>query len=279
MTDKITINALKGVTETLLPVLYSRVVETKREDGIINDPIAVDWVSRIDYDFSKYDETYANHFGVAVRTEIFDEFTRAYLDKHPSATIVNIAAGLDTRFYRMDNGKLIWYELDLPESIAVRKQLMEETDRHRCLAASALDFSWVDEIEDSDQTLFIIEGLLMYFTEEQVRELLGTIAESFPDAHLLIEVMGYTQSQNTQRDPMISQTGAEYQWGIRETEVLQEWHDNLQHIRAVSIYDRHLERWLALPIEWKEHPSTYRNSVNRIVHLVVQTAHIEKDNT
>src|SRR5690606_25325270 len=93
MTEKISTDNLTGVMETLLPVLYARVVETQSEKPIFQDPIAVQWVERIDYDFAQYDDSPLNHLGVAIRTEIFDDLVYDFIEKHPSATIVNIAAG------------------------------------------------------------------------------------------------------------------------------------------------------------------------------------------
>lgn len=271
MTDRISTKNLTGVMETLLPVLYSRVIESRREDGIINDPVAAEWVSRIDYDFSRYDKASISHFGVAVRTEILDEYTREYLALYPDATVINIAAGLDTRFYRMDNGQLNWYEFDLPESIAVRRQLMQETERHQCIIGSAIETDWMDKLPQDGAKLFIVEGLLMYLTEQQVKSFLSAIAERFHGAHLLIEVMGYTQAQKTHQDDLISKTEAVFQWGIRNVHDIVDWHPKLSMVEYTSLYDRYPERWLSLPIEWRErNPAKYRDSVSRIVHIRVE---------
>jgi methyltransferase (TIGR00027 family) len=268
--DKISAEQLTGVMETLLTVLYSRVVETRREDGIINDPIAVEWVSRIDYDFSRFDDGIINHFGVAVRTEILDEYVQSYIEECPNATIINIAAGLDTRFYRMDNGKIHWYEVDLLESITVRRQLMEETERHQCIIASALDTDWMDTLPKTGNKLFIVEGLLMYFTEKQVKSFLGSLAERFSGAQLLLEIMGITQSQTTHLNDAISKTDAVFQWGIRDVADMADWHPKLRLLDYTSYYDRHEDRWFSLPIGWKDKNLTqYRDSVSRIVHLKV----------
>lgn len=270
MTKKVSAEQLTGVMETLLTVLYSRVFETRREDRIINDPVAVEWVSRIDYDFSRFDDGIINHFGVAVRTEILDEYVKSYIAKHPNATVINIAAGLDTRFYRMDNGKIHWYEFDLPESIAVRRQLMEETERHQCIIGSALETNWMDALPKTGDKLFIVEGLLMYFTEEQVKSFLKMLAERFSGAHLLLEVMGVTQSQTTHLNDAISKTDAVFKWGIRNIADIADWHPKLSLLDYTSYYDRHVERWLSLPIAWKDkNIAKYRDSVSRIVHLEV----------
>lgn len=265
--NRVPVDHLQGVPETLLPVLYARVVEARRPDGIIRDPVAMAWVERIAYDFSRFDQSHLSNFGVAVRTEILDELTQAHLRTHPGATVVNLGAGLDTRFFRMDNGQVRWFELDLPESITVRRQLIDESDRHRFIAASALDPAWFDLIEPASAPLFIAEGLLMYFSESDARDLLGAIVARWPTATFLVEVLGHSQAQRTDRNDAISHTSARFQWGIRDATQMGGWHPSLTYVTDISIFDRYPERWLALPANWSASPAELRHTVDRIVHL------------
>ena len=270
MSEKISTEGLTGVMETLLPVLYARAYETRQEHPIIHDPIATAWIKRIDYDFTQYDEAVLNNLGVAIRSEILDEAVHKFITKHPDARIVNIACGLDTRFYRMDNGQITWIELDLPQSIAVRRQVMTETERHRLLEASALETDWMDSLASDTPTLFIVEGLLMYLTQTQIKAMLSAIADRFPNADLLLEVIGVSQAEKTHLNDAISKTDAQFKFGIREASEMANWHPKLDYISDTSIYDRHQDRWLALDIDWKGQPiHYYRNSTDRIVHLRV----------
>jgi O-methyltransferase involved in polyketide biosynthesis len=262
---------LKDVPETMLVTLYSRAFETRQPDPIIEDYRAVDLVASIDYDFSRFDAAHATHLGVAIRTEILDELTNAFLAAHPDAMVVNIAAGLDTRINRVDNGRLAWVDLDLPETMAVRRQFYAESNRHRLIAGSALDTGWLDSIADwraeRPHVLIIIEGLLMYFTEAQVQALLVNLAQSFPGGEALAEVMGVSQARRTDRDKAISQTSAQFQWGIRHAPDMADWDPRIHYITDISFYDRHEARWLALDLEWTAPIVALRNTVNRIVHL------------
>ncbi len=84
-------------------------------------------VKQIEYDFKKFDDEWATQISISVRTEILDKATKEFMNKFPYAIIVNIGCGLDTRFSRIDNGKIRWYDLDLPESIHLRRQFFKET--------------------------------------------------------------------------------------------------------------------------------------------------------
>jgi methyltransferase (TIGR00027 family) len=269
--SKISTKNIGGVPETLLPVLYARAVESRRPDGIISDPVAENWVSRIDYDFSQYDASHANNLGIAIRTEILDEYCRAFITKHPNATIINVGAGLDTRWFRMDNGHITWIEVDLPETIALREQVVETHERYHLWSADALNTTWMERLKTmytpEDGLLFIVEGLIMYFTEAQNQSLLRAWAERFPSAEMLLEVMGRSQAQRTERNDAISKTSASFVWGLRDVTTLADWHPQLVYLSDISLYDRYEARWLALDLKWPVAPSQLRNTVDRIVHL------------
>lgn len=265
--EKLRTDKLIGVPETMLIPLFARAVETPRPDAICRDPQAVELVNRIDYDFSKFDPATATALGIAIRTRIFDDMARAYIEQHPDCVVINIAAGLDARFYRVDNGTLRWYELDLPEAIELRRQFFSESERHRFLAANALDPAWLEQIEHSKHTLVIIEGLLMYFDESDVKFLLTLLAERLPGCETLVEVLGHSQALRTENNDMVNKTNAAFKWGIRNAADIGDWHPALQYVNDISIYDRHDDRWHQLPLQWPAPLAKLRNTANRIVHL------------
>lgn len=271
MTDKYSIAHLQGVPETLTIPLYMRARETERPDAIIRDEKALEMVARIDYDFTRFKDTLPSQTGIAIRTEILDEGVNEFLSRHPRCVILNIAAGLDTRYLRLgldQRESIRWYDLDLPETIALRRQFFNETARHHFIAASALDTAWMATIERGEPpapVLCIIEGLLMYFTEDQVKALLRALAEHFPGGEALLEVIGVSQAANTHLSDAVSKTNAAFQWGIRHTAEIGTWDARLRCVGDTSIYDRHAERWTG--IEDRAPLPNLRNTVNRIVHL------------
>ena len=126
MSEKIT---LSGVPETMLQTVYARAKETKTR-GAITDNKAVEIIDRLDYDFSMADKDAAMHSGVIARTIVLDKLVKTYLAGHGGAVVVNIACGLDTRCYRMSDYSH-WYNLDLPETIAVRESSCLRAERSR----------------------------------------------------------------------------------------------------------------------------------------------------
>lgn len=124
------------------------------------------------------------------RTILLDQMVGAFLEEHPDATVVNIACGLDTRVYRLDNGQVRWYNLDLPEVIDIRRRFLNEHGRISMIAKSAMNESWAEEIEDpTGEVLVVIEGLVMYLTEADVKKILFIICSRFEHAEIIMEIM------------------------------------------------------------------------------------------
>ena len=173
---------LDGVPATLLIPLCMRAVETLREHPIVRDPKAIEILGSLDYDFSHLRRLWMTQVDTAVRTEIFDEGVRGFLAAHPNPTVVTLGAGLDGRFWRLDDGRVEWFDLDLPEVIALRRRFYGESPRNRFLAKSILDFTWIDDVRPrtGGQVLILAEGVLHYFEESAVRRLFAEIAGRLP---------------------------------------------------------------------------------------------------
>ena len=208
---------LTGASETLLLPLHARAEHTLSARPRFEDRAAVDLIARLDYDFSEARRDRLMSDGVILRTLTLDPLVSGFLATHPGATVVNIACGLDTRFHRLDDGLVTWYDLDLPDVIALRRRLLGEDERHRTIAASALDPAWPAQVEAAGDVLVVIEGLSMYLTEEQVRGLMGIIAGSLPGATVLIEVMPRL-FQRYGRERSVVATGARFTYGCSDAE-------------------------------------------------------------
>ena len=116
---------LTGLELTLLLPLYWRAQESQRPDAMVHDPLAVDLVQRIDYDFTDFAHlTPSQQVFTMMRTRQMDRRVRSFLAAHPNSVVVDIGCGLDSRFERVDNGQVIWLDLDLPEVIALRRQFV-----------------------------------------------------------------------------------------------------------------------------------------------------------
>ena len=229
MTEK---QKLTGVPETMLQTLYARAKES-RGRGVIHDAKAEEIVSRLDYDFSLADRDTAMHSGVIARTIVLDRLTRKWLDVHPGAVVVNIACGLDTRCYRM-SGYTHWYNLDLPETIAVRAKLLPEHGKISQIAMSAME-NWGGEIKEQDlPTLVIIEGLTMYLNEADVQRIFAVIAGRFRHVTVFAETMNPMVAKRI-KEKSIEGSHAKFTWGVKNGAALAKLLPGFKVIEAHSL--------------------------------------------
>ena len=213
MEDKKINPLLTGSAETMLQSFYARAKYSRKKNAKFYDAKAIELVDKIDYDFSKAEKDSTMSNGVIARTIVFDELVKDFINKNPDCTVVNIACGLDTRFYRMDNGRIIWYNVDLPETIEVRDAIYHESGRVSTIGISATDPAWADKVTKRGKMLFIIEGLSMYLTSDENAQMLSIIRDKFDNATVLMECLAKKWVNKEHTEKSIQDTGAKFVFG------------------------------------------------------------------
>ena len=261
---------LEGVPETLLIPLWARAVESKQPHPIIKDEKTIEIMDKIEYNFSKFDNEWPTQVSIAIRTEILDNATKTFTKKYTDAVIINIGCGLDTRFSRLDNGKIRWYDLDLPEPIRIRKQFFDETDRYKMIGQSVFDYSWIDDIKISNEPVLIIaEGILMYFNEQEVKGLINKLVTAFKGAEMLLETIPLSLVKQSKNQNLIKnqyQINAQFQWGTKRGKDIEKLDGGIKFIEEWHYFDYHKDRWKT--IRWLSLIPMFKSRFgNRIVHL------------
>lgn len=181
---------LTGVPETLLWTLYYRATEARRADSVIDDPRAVELVDTIDYPF---DERFGPSAGPqaqwqALRSRCFDDEVARFMQRCPGGTVVALGEGLETGFWRVDDGRVRWLTVDLPETLEVRRALLgDDPPRRRSLACSATDERWLDEVDPARGVLITAQGLFMYLRREEVDGIVRACGRRLPGATLVFD--------------------------------------------------------------------------------------------
>lgn len=121
-------------------------------------------------------------------TEVFDAAVRAYLTRHPEATVVALAEGLGTSFWRLDNGRLNWLTVQPPETAALRRMLLPDEPRRRTVTRAVADHRWLDAVAEPRRGVVVVaRGALLRLPTPAARELLAACAERFPGGALLFD--------------------------------------------------------------------------------------------
>ncbi len=244
---------LGSVQETLLIPLLCRALETARPNGLLKDPRAVEIVEQLDYDFSKW-RGKSNSSFACVRTRLFDEIALRFLEKYPEGTIVEIGCGLNTRFERIDNGRARWFELDLPDSIALRRLFFEDGPRRTMIAGSVIDEEWMEPVLKAGQpTLFLSEAVIIYLEQPQVKQAIVQIATKFPGAWLATDMCTSKLTTPQAQKKYMKRFGIKswFKWACNDPKSIESWHPGIELLASQIFAEASPEIVAKMPFVWR----------------------------
>ncbi|TXT59175.1 MAG: hypothetical protein BAJALOKI2v1_240003 [Promethearchaeota archaeon] len=223
---------LSQISETMLGPLWARATYSKEFPDLLKDEKAIEIIEKLDYDFSAMAEALGEWraIGLMIRARKFDDAAKAYIEKYPSATIVNIGAGLDTTFSRIDNGTIQMYNLDVPEVIQYRKKLIPEMDRNHNLSESVFNYTWMDKIEFSKENgiFFIAGGFIYYFNEEKIAELMKTLATHFPGGEIIFDAVSNLAKKVVNKKAEKFDSELRFEFAINDPhEIIPKWSEKI----------------------------------------------------
>ena len=269
---------LGGVAETLLLPLWFRAKHNEKQNPLLLDPMASKIVRRVDYDYRRIDRSmhgltsfwnpeWGDLYWV-IRAKNFDDALKEFMDRHPKAVVVNIGAGLDTTFYRVDNGSIRWYDIDLPDVMDLRRRLIPETDRCTCIAKSLFDFSWFDDIGKPEEGLIMLAcGVFWYFGEDDVKLIIHSLANRFHGAEIVFDALSRIAAIITTRFVRGSANKEARPRSILTAKKVCKWDTNVEVVEEYANW-AHIHRdpsW-----KWRtimQMNVTDRVKSNRVIHL------------
>jgi O-methyltransferase involved in polyketide biosynthesis len=262
------LEGIGDVATTSFVTLYCHAIETRADRPILSDPRSVEIATELDKHLSSsngplekalvsgtLDRRLVVH--IALRAKRYDDYVRDFLAKSPDGVVVNIGCGLDPRFERIDNGRVVFYDLDLPEIIALRSRFFTESERYRVIASSVLDAGWMARVrQHPGPFLFMAEGVFMYLAEDDVRSLVRALQATFPGSELVCEVVNAiwlgpllrpVLAFKMQRQLHLGR-GAVFRSGLRDGREMEEWQRGIQFLDEWSYFDSDEERlgWMRL---------------------------------
>ena len=231
---------LNGVSETLLITLYARARESQRPDAMIKDDKAVAMVNQIECNFSRLRMQRHDEVAVIMRMRRFDNYVRDFLTRNPEAVIVHIGCGLDTRFERVDNGRVEWFDLDMPDVMELRRRLISnEGNRYHVLATSVFDDGWLEEVSRYKPRpfMFLAEGVLPYFEESQVKSLVLKLRGHFPGSELVCDAHTPFVIWADNLQLAFAKVKARLQWSIKHGKDVEGWGEGIHLLDEWNYYE------------------------------------------
>ena len=239
---------LSDVSMTAIGTLRCRAIESEKENPLIHDPMAVYCLERLRTLTSTDEQAFlfekklsaslTNH--IALRARKYDAIVDEFISENPGCLVVNLGCGFDTRYWRINHAECEYVELDLPEMIALKREILKERLDYDMIGASVLDISWMDTVNPrgNRKTLLLAEGLFMYLPKPEVVSLFRTISERFRDSRLAFEVVTakYTHGIWKRlvawkvRRQLGLNAGASYQFGVRNAREVESYGEGLRVI-------------------------------------------------
>ena len=215
---KISPKDITVLSTTMLIPLWAKAVEYQRDDALLRDKEAARMLNMIDYDFAPFTKALSSQVGCCGRAKLLDDMAAHFIAEHPDAVVVQLGAGLDARYERMGRPAVTaWYDLDLPEVIEVRRMLLPESGNHY-LGASMFDESWTQTVAAHGKpVLLIIEGVLMYFDEAQVKAFFEMVQRKLPHTQIVMDALFKRMVGKAQYHDALGRMGEkppEFRWGI-----------------------------------------------------------------
>jgi methyltransferase (TIGR00027 family) len=216
-----------SVEWTNLVTLYLRAHESRSERPVLGDDAAAAAVDRIAYDFKRIRRMSfpaSNQYLVALRAKQLDDWCADFLRRQPDAVVLHLGCGLDGRAFRLAvPPSVLWFDVDQPGVIELRRRLYDDTDRHRMIGSSVTDAQWLEQLPTGRPTLVVAEGLLMYLREDEVRQLLARLTDRFDGGEMLFDTLSALA-------PLLSRlfTRGIIKWGVRDARDLQRWNPRLR---------------------------------------------------
>lgn len=211
-------------TTALIPVAI-KANETKRANARICDNMAVKIIDDLKLDTAPFDK-FLSHEGVIARTIMLDRWLKDFIEKNPETTVVNLGAGFDSRFSRVDNGKIAWFDVDFPDIINARSKIFPEQDRVTLIASNILTDSWVGCVQETVQlkkgpVVFIAEGLFMYLSMEEITTLFQVLKNAFDSGILVAEQNCPLMMKNQKHHDTVKNTNAVFKSGTKSAKELE----------------------------------------------------------
>jgi methyltransferase (TIGR00027 family) len=225
-----------SVEWTNLCTLYLRAYESRSQRPVLGDRAAAEAVDRIDYNFARMRWSMlpaTNQYMVVLRAKRLDDWAADFLCRHPDAVVLHLGCGLDSRAFRLDPPPGVqWFDVDVPNVIDLRRKLYDDHDRYRMIGSSVTDPEWLEQTPTGGPALVIAEGLLMYLTATEVRELLQRLTDRFNTGELLADL---TQPSG----PWLSKifTSGIVKWGSRDGHELTQWNPRLKLLETSASVD------------------------------------------
>ena len=220
---------LNNESKTLFIPLYGKAISSKNKQ-FLNDPKAEEIIERINYDFNTLKQSKWLSMFMSLRASLIDELCSKYIENNPNLTIIHLGCGLDSRCLRVNQKYNKWYDIDYENVIDIRKQFYNDTNTYKMISSSVNDYQWIEKIKDPENVLVILEGLIMYLSEKEVKELIIQINKRFNKVRFIFDSYTKKGVKLSKIKNPVNQMNAKIKYGINSANDFLTLNPNLEYV-------------------------------------------------
>jgi O-methyltransferase involved in polyketide biosynthesis len=228
---------LSSTASTLLITLYSRANMSKK-NLIIKDEKAEEIIQLAGYSQKKLKLRTSAQIFLTIRAKLIDDYTAQFIDKHHgNCTVIQVACGLDSRYFRLNNPNVKWYDLDLYGTISLRKNFYKQTVNYKMIESNVCNFTWIDKIDSDDlkkPTLIIAEGLFMYLSKEDNIHVFSSLPNYFSDVDIIFDAFSPLVVSLSKHIHTLKRTNASFKFGFKDPKVIEEMSPKIKYKTTMS---------------------------------------------
>ena len=248
-------DVLNSISETALITLRARVIESQKENAVIKDDVGAECLRRLQKLLpretqdrilkKKLPSTLTRH--LALRARKYDGYARTFMEEHPNGMVVSLGCGFDTRYWRLFERPWKYVEVDLPEVIEVKKQVLGDIAQYLMIGCSVTDEAWIQKILpiQRDNILFIAEGLFMYLPRDEVIRIFKKLSASFTKSQIAVEVVSESFTKGIGKRLLKSKMqrsfgmreDASFNFGIKDAKEIENYGNNIRVIEEWSYFE------------------------------------------
>lgn len=222
---------LKG-KETLLIPLIARAKESRKESPILFDEKAMIITDLVDYNFENLKIPEKINIIMCIRAKILDDYVKRFLFNNRNCVVLHLGCGLDSRYERLKDSNVLWYDIDFKEVIELRKTFYKTTKKYHMIDSSVTKKDWIQKIPNEyENYLILAEGLFMYLDEKEIKDLLKGLKDHLASFTLVFDAYSQMKAKRAKNQPSLKKTGATIHWGIDDERSLEQWGLGIQFIQ------------------------------------------------
>lgn len=270
---KLSTEKLGEIPETMLITLWAKSEESKFKEPFLIDKRAEEIIWKIDYDFTKFKKSKFSQAGICLRASLIDREVREFIEKNPDAVVIQLWSGLDARFERIGSPEIThWYDLDLPEVIELRKELLKETEKNTFLDFSLFDYKWIDTVlAHNKPVLIIVEWVLMYFQETDVKAFFAEICNCFEKTTVIFDMLAYSLVWKAKVHDAVKwmKDKPEFTWSVLNTKEMEKWNPKIHLWKEYIMSDYNRGRYPFIFRVLYHIPYFYKRFNQKVVKLEI----------